>query len=209
MHTSTQQTVKGVRVNCIGDREKCHRPQYEPVQVLITDPIFSKSQQTTSGITARIGLPIFTRQLPPDPLWANSNETGAGGWGFASSTEAAAVHLSCDPDERSDLVNTFGFGWAGGKWQFRPGSFIAVRQDGRALSPLQMEALCGYCRDHAWPLFSHYAGEYYPEVPLTAQEVLEGISKESFLAYCEKDYTKEEMERGGGSASIAGLYGDS
>ncbi|KAF3184137.1 hypothetical protein TWF751_000134 [Orbilia oligospora] len=203
---STPKTVKGVRVNCIGDIEKCYRPKYEPVEIPLNDPIFSKNIHSSSDITARLGIPLFTRQCPQNPIWADSKESSSG-LGFASNQEAAFLHLSCNPNEAFDPAGgTFGFGWAPQKWQYTPGSFIAVRQDKKPLDPVHMEALCSYCIDHAQPLFGHNFGEYTPDEPLSKQAVLSMICRPTFSIYWYKRFT-EELERKGSSnyASITSL----
>ncbi|RVD87314.1 uncharacterized protein DFL_001556 [Arthrobotrys flagrans] len=197
---STLQTVKGVRVNCIGDREKCHRPQYEPIEIPITDPIFSERERTTSDITDRIGIPLFTWKCPPSPVWANSKEASSDGTGFASSSEAAALHLSCNTNEQPDMMNKFGFG-------FTPGSFLAVRQDRKPLKPLHMEALCRYCRDYVLPLFSHHLGEYAPDEPLSQEAVLGMICRPTFSIFFYERFEEDVRARGGGYVALSPLYG--
>ncbi|KAK6506206.1 hypothetical protein TWF506_011125 [Arthrobotrys conoides] len=205
---STPKTIKGVRVNCLGDHEKCHRPRYEPVEIPITDPIFSKQVQSTSDIADRLGIPLFTRQCPRNPLWADSGESSSSGMGFASNQEAAFLHLSCNPTEKFNPValGTFGFGWAPEKWQYSPGSFIAVRQDKKPLDPLHMEALCKYCLDHVQPLFGHHCGEYAPDEPLSKEAVLSMICRPTFSIYWYKRFVEENRARGGGYVPLASLY---
>ncbi|KAK6511244.1 hypothetical protein TWF481_000165 [Arthrobotrys musiformis] len=189
---SNPKTVKGVRVNCLGDREKCHRPHYEPVEISTTDPIFLTGH--TSDITDRIGIPIFTRQCPKNPIWLNGSSSR--GEGYASSSEAAFLHVSCDTSQRFNprallSAGAVGFGWAPEPWQYGPGSFIAVRQDKKPLDPIHMEALCRYCVDHAQPLFGHSMGEYAPDEPLSKQEVLGMISRATFSIFWYSRFTKE------------------
>ncbi|PON28887.1 hypothetical protein TGAM01_v201995 [Trichoderma gamsii] len=60
------QTIKAVRINCLGDQKMCNKPAFESVEILSTDPIFDNHDM--SGIAHRIGLPIFTHGLPPNHL---------------------------------------------------------------------------------------------------------------------------------------------
>jgi len=70
---ATQQSVKGVKINCIGDQKMSNKPNFEAVEIPSTDPIFSTHD--TSDITKRIGFPIFTRHCLPDPKWANHQDS--------------------------------------------------------------------------------------------------------------------------------------
>jgi hypothetical protein len=60
---STQQSVKGVKINCIGDQKTSNKPNFEAVEIPSTDPIFSTHR-----------LPIFTRRCLPDLKWANHQD---------------------------------------------------------------------------------------------------------------------------------------
>ncbi|KAL7919967.1 hypothetical protein ACQKWADRAFT_322548 [Trichoderma austrokoningii] len=68
---ATTKTINAVRINCLGDQKMCNKPAFESVEILSTDPIFSSHD--TSDIARRIGLPIFTHRLPPNPAWANDD----------------------------------------------------------------------------------------------------------------------------------------
>ncbi|KAK6346155.1 hypothetical protein TWF730_010487 [Orbilia blumenaviensis] len=199
--SASEKTVKGVRVNCEGDHSKCHRPKYEPIQVPLTDPIFKGHD--TSDIAQRIGIPLFTRKYPPNPIWEGQGSS-------ASSTEAAFLHLSCDPDQESDLDGTgaYGFGWAPAKWQNSPGSILVVRQDKKPIEPSHVEALCKYCFEHAGPLLSHSQGEYFPDEPLSKEAALSMICRPTFSIFWYQRFVKEKYREGGSCAQLRDLYGD-
>src|SRR5882762_891812 len=57
---ATQQSVKGVKINCIGDQKMSNKPNFDAVEIPSTDPIFSTHD--TSDITKRIRFPIFVFQ---------------------------------------------------------------------------------------------------------------------------------------------------
>lgn len=110
--SATQQTlsakVMGVRVNCLGDRKMLNKSWFEAVEVLLTDAIFS--EHDTSGITDRIGLPIFTRRCSSDPKWAKSedNEMFKGESSF-NNQDVKFLHRSCDPNSSFEpLVGSLG-----------------------------------------------------------------------------------------------------
>lgn len=110
---ATQQTsdikVKGVRINCIGDRKMFNKPYFEAVEVSSTDSIFS--EHDTSDIAECIGLPIFTWRCPPNPTWANDQDNKI----FEhrspfNNQDATFLQVCCDPKAEFDL-HTGIMGW--------------------------------------------------------------------------------------------------
>jgi hypothetical protein len=67
------ESVKGVRINCLGNVKMLKRPHFKAIKLLTTDAIFAKHD--TSDIANRIGIPILTQRCPLDPKWANSKDT--------------------------------------------------------------------------------------------------------------------------------------
>ncbi|KAK6524747.1 hypothetical protein TWF281_011647 [Arthrobotrys megalospora] len=196
--------VKGIRINCKGDQQVCNRPKYEEVEVPLTDPIFS--DHDTSGITERLGVPIFTRKYPKDPAW---EKLRCGGIPHIVNQEATLLHLSCDPDEKFDLEAGFlGFGWAPKKWQYGAGSVLVVRQDGKPLTPLHMEALCKYCRDHVHPIFGHVVGEFVPDEPLSKEAALSMVCRPTFSIFWFTRFKAEDTTNDEGQIKLATLYED-
>ena len=201
----TSINVKGVRINCLGDRKMLSKPYFETVEVSSTDPIFS--EHDTSDIAERIGLPIFTRRCPPNPRWANDEDSKI----FEhespfNNQDATFLHLCCDPKAELDLLHTgtMGWGWASMQWQNRVGSAIVVRQDKKPLSPLHVEALCKYCRYEIRPLLGHSIGEYAPEEPMSKGDVLAMICRPTFVVYWYK--LLDEKHKGGEDTSAPYPY---
>ena len=180
---TTNMTVKGVRINCLGDRKMLKKPHFEAVELSSTDPNFS--EHDTSDIAERIGLPIFTWRCPPHSKWADGQNNGI----FEKQSpfnnqDATFLHLCCVPEAEFDLhTGIMGWGWASHRWQHRVGSTIVVRQDKKPLSPLHAEALCNYCRHEIRPLLAHSIGEYSPEEPMSKDAVLAMICRPTFVIY--------------------------
>ena len=169
---TTGETVLGVRINCVGDHEMLKKRKFEPVQVSFTDAIFSEHH--TSSIADRIGLPLFTRRLSPDPGWASTKR-----YNRFDNVDATFLHVCCDPKSKDPL----GWGWAPAEWQSRVGSTIVVRQDKKPLSPLHVEALCHYCQFELQPLFGDSIGENYPKPPMSQDAVLTHITRAAFTQF--------------------------
>lgn len=175
------QTIRAVRINCLGDQKMCNRPAFESVEILLTDPIFNNHD--TSDIASRIGFPILTRRLPPNPVWANNKDSTI--FNHVSpfnNRHATLLHLCCDPSPSSELTaGTLGWGFASIQWLNTVGSVLVLRQDTKPLHPLHVEALCRYCRYDIMPLFSHSMGEYAPEQPMKKNAVLAMICRPTFV----------------------------
>ncbi len=186
--------IKGVRINCLGDQIKLHKPHFEAIEVSSNDLIFT--DHDTSDITNRIGLPIFTLRLPPDSRWAHDEDNKI----FKhkspfNNQDATFLHLCCDPiaefDPRSGVM---GWGFASMQWQNSVGSVLVVRQDKKPLSLLHMEALCNYCRYEASPIIAHSNGECYPEKPISKDAVLAIICRPMFVVYWYKLLDEKRKE---------------
>jgi len=196
--------IKGVRINCLGDRKMLSKPSFEAVEVSSTDPIFSKHD--TSDIAERIGLPILTRRCPPDPRWENNEDSKM----FQNESpfnnqDATFLHLCCDPTAELDFhTGTMDWAWAPQQWQNSVGSAIVVRQDKKPLSPLHVEALCKYCRYEIRPLLAHAMGEYAPEEPMRKADVLAMICRPTFVIYWYK--LLDEKCKGGEDTSAPYPY---
>jgi hypothetical protein len=191
---STNIKVKGVKINCLGDRIMFSKPHFEVVEVSSIDPIFT--EHDTSDITNRIGLPLFTRRCPPNPRWAHDEDNKI----FErespfNNQDATFLHLCCDPKAEFDLYRgILGWGWASQQWQNGVGSTIVVRQDKKPLSPLHVEALCNYCRYEIRPLLAHSTGEYAPEEPISKDAVLAMICRPTFVIYWYKLLDEKRKE---------------
>jgi hypothetical protein len=201
---STEIKVKGVKINCHGDRVMVGKPHFEAVEVASTDPIFT--EHDSSDIMNRIGLPIFTRRCPPNPRWAHDdhNKIFKGSSPF-NNQDATFLHLCCDPKTKFDpQIGTMGWGWASQKWQNSVGSVIVVRQDKKPILPLHVEALCNYCRYEIRPLLAHSIGEYHPEEPISKDTALTMICRPTFIIYWYK--LLDEKHKKGEATSAPSPY---
>ncbi|KAN0069023.1 zinc finger mynd-type protein [Elaphomyces granulatus] len=201
---ATQQSVKGVKINCIGDQKMSNKPNFEAVEIPLTDPIFSTHD--TSDIAKRIGLPIFTRRCLPDPKWANHQDSKIFEHQIPfNNQDATFLHLCCDPKADFNLhMGTLGWGWASQQWQNSVGSVIVVREDKKPLFPLHVEALCKYCRYEIRPLLGHCNGEYAPEEPMEKNAVLPMICRPTFIIYWYKLLAEKHKE--GEDTSVPSPY---
>lgn len=155
--------VKGVKINCEGDKRAFGLPEFETIDVPTTHPIFT--DHGTSEIAERIKIPIFTRKYPPNSGWKDDGRVGP----FLNQA-ATFLHLACT-DNRQD--GGLGWGWAPVQWQNRVGSVLVVRQDRKPLHPLHMEALARFCQYELGPMFEHSMGGYGDRsTPLTKGQVL-------------------------------------
>ncbi|KAI0453615.1 hypothetical protein F5B21DRAFT_478629 [Xylaria acuta] len=172
--------IKGVRINCLGDRKILNKPQFEEIELSARDAIFT--EHDTSDIATRIGIPIFTKRCFPHPNWANVQDSELLGHESPyNNQDATFIHLCCDPKAERDFSRgVLGWGWASSQWQNHVGSAIVVRQDKKALLPWHAEALCRYCRYQARDYFAHSMGEYAPEEPMSKDLVLSMICRPTF-----------------------------
>ncbi|KAK5174261.1 uncharacterized protein LTR77_001341 [Saxophila tyrrhenica] len=171
---SSDTKILGVRINCVGDQGTCNRPQFEAVELSPSDPIFR--EHDTSDTADRIGLPIFTRRLPPDPKWlAKTLLDGPKGF---ENVDATRLHHCLDLEADYDPASgKLGWGWCSSQWQSRVGSTIIVRQDKKPLSVLHAEALYRYCRFDVGPILAHTLGEYAPDKRMSKKTALRIICR--------------------------------
>ncbi|KAH6975009.1 hypothetical protein BKA56DRAFT_589904 [Ilyonectria sp. MPI-CAGE-AT-0026] len=178
--TSADKVVKGIRINCLGDRQVLGKPHFEPVDVHSTDSIFDDFWHDTSDIADRIGLPLLTRRCPVSLRWAREKRLpDFGSQSPCNNQDATFLHLCCD-SKADSYPSGPGWSWAGWQWQNHVGSVIVVRRDKKPLAPMHVEALCTYCRYDVRPLMGHTMGEYEPDEPLTRDLVLKMICRPTF-----------------------------
>ncbi|KAI0469470.1 hypothetical protein F4859DRAFT_505436 [Xylaria cf. heliscus] len=186
--------IKGVKINCLGDRKMFHRPQFEEIELSPRDSIFT--EHDTSDVATRIGLPIFTKRCFPHPNWVNVDCDYFGNHSPYNNQDATFLHLCCDPKaEFSFIQGIWGWGWVPKQWQGLVGSVIVVRQDKKPLSPWHMEGLCRYCRYHVRALLGHSIGEYSPEEPMSRNQVLSMICRPTFYI-CWSNMVLEKTRNG-------------
>ncbi|KAI5865960.1 hypothetical protein GGS23DRAFT_362464 [Durotheca rogersii] len=198
------ETVKGVRVNCLGDRKMLKRPQFEAVDVPVTNAIFL--DHDVSEITKRIGIPIFTWQCRPHPKWAYDESNKMFEHESPYNNQLATfLHLSCNPNSPFNFNHgTMGWGFPSMKWQNDVGSAVIVRQDRKPLHPAHAEALCKYCMLEVAPMFRHSNGEFAPEEPMAKKDVLAMITRPLFAIYWNK--LQEEKYQNGDHTSVPSPY---
>ncbi|KAL2204889.1 hypothetical protein CC79DRAFT_1309917 [Sarocladium strictum] len=198
--TPAYKHIKGVRINCLGDRQAFGKPQYEAVDISPQDPIFSAHWQESSDIAKRIDFPIFTRRCPPNLRWTRKNPKHEfSGLSPFTNQDATFLHLCCDPQADS-FPSGPGWSWAGWQWQNDVGSILVVRQDRKPLAPMHVEALCAYCLHDVQPLMGHTMGEYAPDEPLAREAVLTMICRPTFSISWSKFVERKRKEGGDVSA---------
>ena len=191
-----QPRVRGVRINCAGDQMLLGSPHYESVGVPPSDPIFHPNPfRGTSGITDRIGIPIFIWRLPPDPSWRPAQCAED-----YDNTDVACLAMGCDPNIEPGNIYATEIGWSTSPhvWLKTVGSVLMVRQDMKPLLPLHAEALCMYCGFHVSPLLSRtlrMRGQRAPEHPLTKEQALAMISRQGFLKFWPR-FLEDKRDKG-------------
>ena len=126
-------TIQGVRISCNGDIDVLRADKFIPVDVWIFDPVFVAEKSTSSGM---LGVPVRVRKLPPHPAWKNS-----GVMNIYENQEATRLFRNVDLEDE-------GFGVVPWYWDHGVGSALVVRDDGRDMTPQQVEALCYYGCEH-------------------------------------------------------------
>ncbi len=139
------QTVQGVRISCSGDIYVLGMNKFTPVDVSVLDPVFKADKSKSSKM---VGFPIRARKLLPHPAWKDSQESN-----MYENQEATRLFRDMDPERGG------GFGIVSWSWDLGVGSVLVVRDDGRDITPQQVEAVCYYSWQHTTDMFQ-YAFEY-------------------------------------------------
>lgn len=174
--------IAAVRINCLGAQKVLEKSKFESVEISSFDPIFFGHD--TSGIAARVDLPVFTRRLPQESSWANADVLGGSP---TQNVEATFLHLCIDPGVPDTLHRAWA--WAPMSWQNDVGNVLVVRQDKKPLLPVHVETLANYCRFEVLPYLAHSIGEYgtsKSEEPMTRDAVLAMIHRPAFNIYWHK-----------------------
>lgn len=87
-----------------------------------------------------VGVRVRVRQLPPDPAWKDSGVTNA-----YENQEAKCLFREMDAEQEGYLVPTH--------WDLEVGSVLVARDDGKYITPQQVEALCYYSGQHTTDRF--------------------------------------------------------
>ena len=126
-------TVQGVRISCQGDISVLGADKYITVNVSIFDPVFVAEKPTSSEL---LGVPVRVRKIPPHPAWKDS-----GVLNIYENQVVTRLFRRMDPEEE-------GFGLAPMRWDYPMGSVLVVRDNGKDITPQQVEALCYYNGEH-------------------------------------------------------------
>lgn len=88
--------IRGVRINCPGDRKVCRAPPFEEVMLPSTHPIFQGTNTLDSPDTRScIETPLLTLKEPPHIAWASVKDpTRFGGRNPFDNDSAALLRLS-------------------------------------------------------------------------------------------------------------------
>ncbi|OTB00903.1 hypothetical protein M426DRAFT_26132 [Hypoxylon sp. CI-4A] len=196
--TITPETIKGVRINCPGDRMMFKKPEYEAVDVLSTDYIFV--DHDVSDMANRMELPIITRRCRPDPIWEDVETFKA--------SDGKYLHTCCDQSPRIDPITGVTKGaLALMKFLENDGSLIVVRQDKKPLHPLHVEALCRYGFDVANGLTAPHNPAYSPLDNLLRRGTTSAtISRHGFTIFWRK--MLDEKKQDGKDTNVPDPYHD-
>ncbi|KAF2497241.1 hypothetical protein BU16DRAFT_526262 [Lophium mytilinum] len=167
MFASATGKVKGVRVNCRGDREVCGRAQFEVVDVSRRHPLFNVESDDPSDVTdcledGGVGVvrSLGAKPYPPDAAWKGTEA-------LRENAVIDALFVGLQPKEPEDE------GWAclWGEPRFRgKGSFLVVARDKQDLAIEEVEDLYNFSRDCILP--------YIPRPHLGDSEQERAIRKE-------------------------------
>ena len=169
------ESVKGVRVNCNADVEVLALKKYQQVKISRKSQIFDGKGP---GIPRRVGLPVLTYKLNPDPAWKDG--PGAG----YENQEATCLHFNDNPihDEKASMINDMlAWGFGPRSWQESVGSVLVVREDRKDLAMSDAEALCRFCREKMAPLFEKATDEGWSREAVDAE-----MTPEKYRAFKEE-----------------------
>lgn len=82
--------IRGVKINCKGDRRTFGADTYSAVVVPRDHPVF---YDAIAPISELVGMPVRTRKYPPDILWRDNHEDNS-----YENVPATWLHLVLDPD---------------------------------------------------------------------------------------------------------------
>lgn len=157
-------TLRGVRINCLGDTTKSGRKKFESVELSIDR---QKDRLFIPPIPARVGILLELKKLPPPSSWKYDSY-------LLQNPSVTFLNLDIDPSSSR-------WGWAPMEWDDMIGSVVVVRTDGKDLFPQHVEALDYYCRYVLQPLFGDsMGGGMNPESKIGKEEVMYRMSPKCF-----------------------------
>lgn len=180
--------VKGVKICCHGDRKLFGLKPYTAAEVPDEHQIYLSTE--VNQISALLGFPLLTRQCPPHQAWKDDETM------FPDPHEnvpATFLHMDAlDPKSPS-------FGWAPMKWQSNVGTVLVVREDGKDLTPNQMEAICEYCQGTLQSLFEKAlaTGNH--------KAVMNALTREKFAIFFE-EYKRKRSVQDPSLANLQSLF---
>lgn len=102
--------AEGVRINCLGDVTKNHRPVFEQSGIGLNDSIFAQNNAPGPFVSELVDFPIIARQIPRDWEAVGSDKED---WfdKTADSNEAAEVLFQCCDPQAGPDPSTGALGW--------------------------------------------------------------------------------------------------
>lgn len=169
MEGVTDETVKGVRVNCLGDFAVFNPAPSE--QLNIAMPTVSEGEWDCPA-AQRIGLPIVLVKCEPGLTWRGRTFGGAAA-AFNADCSLLTTHNILDRSlfqgrtikERDDVV-------------CNQGTIIVARQARKALHPVHLQAMSEYFKD---TLLQHEASYTQIGSSPSLAAYLDSLSKEDFM----------------------------
>ena len=126
-------SVQGVIISCWRDIHFLGANKYIPVDVSIFDPVFVADKPTSSEL---LGVPLRIEKMPPHPAWKDSGIIN-----IYENRVVTRLFRCMDPEHDA-------FGLAPMRWDYPVGPVLVVRDNGKDITPQQVEALCYYNGEH-------------------------------------------------------------
>jgi hypothetical protein len=132
--------VKGVRINCMGDKTMCLQRAYETVDA--AKSLCSEDTDLPSPLADKIGMPLVICKIPHPLCWRGRHNQGR----FCTANPQLA---RLDPQKYFSILSKVTPGTPAlmaelGKLAVDMGSCVVVRKDGKALDSKHIRALTGY-----------------------------------------------------------------
>ena len=134
----SRQNVKGVRISCSGDIRILGENKFIAVDVPASDLVWASDKSTLSEM---VGVPVRARKFPPHPAWKDRRDDD-----WYENQAAIGLFRAMDPEQED-------FSFVPMNWDLRVGSALVVRDDGKDMTPQQVEALCYYAWEHTTDKF--------------------------------------------------------
>jgi hypothetical protein len=138
----SQEKAKGVRMNCLGDRDICCRRAYMPVDAVKS--LCSEETDFPSPLVDKVGIPLVLRKLPQSMAWRGRHVRGVP---CATSNGAALLDLHSIFELFKDPLHPMDIAYLTRKLEENAagiGSCVVVRRDGQPLDHKLMYALETY-----------------------------------------------------------------